>query len=84
MTKPTKRRVKSRGPKHHAYPRGTLMKVVLRNGNTLYGRLKEKNRRYCLLEEGARIPWKKVLRFVPAPKVTIHSAPKPGHTDGST
>lgn len=64
--------IKPRGPKHHSCRKGTLVKVVKRDGTTLYGRFKEPSRKFCLLE-GERIPWAQVLRFVKVPSETVHS-----------
>lgn len=62
-----------KGPKHHSVSKGKMVRVVLYDGKIIYGRFKEKNRRFCLLEEGVRIPWAKVKKFHIAPKVMIMS-----------
>ena len=59
---------KSKGPRHHSISRGQMARVVLRDGTEITGRFKEPNRRFCLLVDHARIPWKKVLRFSAWPK----------------
>jgi len=62
---------KPKGPRHHSCRLGKPVRVVLRNGTTIYGAFKERSRRWCLLEGHPRIPWKDVLRFVQVPKTTV-------------
>ena len=62
---------KGKGPKHHSIRRGTIARVVLRDGTEIHARFKDRNRRFLLLEDQPRIPWSKVRRFHACPKNLI-------------
>jgi len=69
---------KPKGPRHHSCRAGKLVRVALHDGTVIMGRFKEKNRRYCLLRDFRRIPWREVRSFGIARRVVQQSNPISG------